>query len=39
MTLIEKYRRPGMSFLHALQTNGTLLNDGRGMPRMLDERP
>jgi uncharacterized protein len=25
--LAEKYRRPGMSFLHTLQTNGTLLND------------
>ena len=27
MTLCEKYRRPGMSFLHTMQTNGTLLND------------
>jgi uncharacterized protein len=27
MTLVEKYRRPGMRFLHTLQTNGTLLND------------
>ena len=27
MTLVEKYRRPGMSFLHTMQTNGTLLDD------------
>jgi uncharacterized protein len=27
MTLIEKYRRPGMSTLHTVQTNGTLLDD------------
>ena len=27
MELVEKYRRPGMSFLHTLQTNGTLIND------------
>lgn len=27
MTLAEKYRRPGMTFLHTMQTNGTLLND------------
>jgi uncharacterized protein len=27
MTLAEKYRRPGMKFLHTLQTNGTLLDD------------
>jgi uncharacterized protein len=27
MTLVEKYRRPGMRFLHTLQTNGTLLDD------------
>ena len=27
MTLVEKYRRPGMTFLHTMQTNGTLLND------------
>ena len=27
MTLIEKYRRPGMTFLHTMQTNGTLLNE------------
>ena len=25
--LVEKYRRPGMTFLHTMQTNGTLLND------------
>jgi len=25
--LAEKYRRPGMRFLHTLQTNGTLLDD------------
>ena len=27
MALAEKYRRPGMKFLHTLQTNGTLLDD------------
>lgn len=27
MAIVEKYRRPGMSFLHTIQTNGTLLND------------
>jgi uncharacterized protein len=27
LALAEKYRRPGMSFLHTLQTNGTLLDD------------
>ena len=27
MTLVEKYRRPGMTTLHTMQTNGTLLND------------
>ena len=27
MTLVEKYRRPGMRFLHTMQTNGTLLDD------------
>jgi uncharacterized protein len=27
MALVEKYRRPGMRFLHTLQTNGTLLDD------------
>ncbi|NPV06263.1 MAG: anaerobic sulfatase maturase [Syntrophaceae bacterium] len=27
MALAEKYRRPGMTYLHTLQTNGTLLND------------
>ncbi len=27
MVLVEKYRRPGMSFLHTMQTNGTLLDD------------
>ena len=27
LTLVEKYRRPGMNFLHTMQTNGTLLND------------
>jgi uncharacterized protein len=27
MELVEKYRRPGMSFLHTMQTNGTLLDD------------
>ncbi|MCB0044425.1 MAG: anaerobic sulfatase maturase [Caldilineaceae bacterium] len=26
MALVEKYRRPGMRFLHTMQTNGTLLN-------------
>jgi uncharacterized protein len=25
--LVEKYRRPGMRFLHTIQTNGTLLDD------------
>lgn len=25
--LTEKYRRPGMSFLHTMQTNGTLIDD------------
>ena len=25
--IAEKYRKPGMSFLHTMQTNGTLLND------------
>jgi uncharacterized protein len=25
--LAEKYRRPGMTFLHTMQTNGTLLDD------------
>ena len=25
--LAEKYRRPGMSFLHTMQTNGTLIDD------------
>ena len=25
--LVEKYRRPGMRFLHTMQTNGTLLDD------------
>lgn len=25
--LAEKYRRPGMAFLHTMQTNGTLLDD------------
>jgi len=28
MTLAEKHRRPGMTYLHTLQTNGTLLDDG-----------
>lgn len=28
MELVEKYRRPGMRFLHTMQTNGTLLDDG-----------
>jgi uncharacterized protein len=27
MDLVEKYRRPGMRFLHTMQTNGTLLDD------------
>ncbi len=27
LALVEKYRRPGMNFLHTMQTNGTLLND------------
>jgi uncharacterized protein len=27
MALVEKYRRPGMEFLHTMQTNGTLLDD------------
>jgi uncharacterized protein len=27
MALVEKYRRPGMRFLHTLQTNGTLLDE------------
>ncbi len=27
MRLVEKYRRPGMTFLHTMQTNGTLLDD------------
>jgi uncharacterized protein len=27
MELEEKYRRPGMTFLNTMQTNGTLLND------------
>lgn len=27
MALAEKYRRPGMTFLHTMQTNGTLLTD------------
>jgi len=27
MALVEKHRRPGMSFLHTVQTNGTLLDD------------
>ncbi|NJD59836.1 MAG: 4Fe-4S cluster-binding domain-containing protein, partial [Anaerolineae bacterium] len=26
LVLAEKYRRPGMSFLHSMQTNGTLLD-------------
>lgn len=25
--VVEKYRRPGMTFLHTMQTNGTLLDD------------
>ncbi len=27
MDLVEKYRRPGMTFLHTMQTNGTLIDD------------
>jgi uncharacterized protein len=27
IALAEKYRRPGMTFLHTMQTNGTLLDD------------
>lgn len=27
LTLAENYRRPGMTFLHTMQTNGTLLDD------------
>ena len=27
MAVVEKHRRPGMTFLHTMQTNGTLLND------------
>ena len=27
IVLAEKYRRPGMTFLHTMQTNGTLLTD------------
>jgi uncharacterized protein len=27
MTVVEKYRRPGMRFMHTMQTNGTLLDD------------
>ncbi len=27
LALAEKYRRPGMTFLHTMQTNGTLLDD------------
>ncbi len=27
MALAEKYRRPGIRFVHTLQTNGTLLDD------------
>lgn len=30
MALEEKYRRPGMTFLNTMQTNGTLLNDEWG---------
>jgi uncharacterized protein len=30
MTHVEKYRRPGMQFLHTMQTNGTLLDDEWG---------
>ncbi len=28
--LVKKYRRPGMTFLHTMQTNGTLLDDDWG---------
>ncbi len=28
--LVKKYRRPGMTFLHTMQTNGTLLDDEWG---------
>ena len=27
LAIAEKYRRPGMTFMHTMQTNGTLLND------------
>ncbi|MGL4650375.1 MAG: radical SAM protein, partial [Caldilineaceae bacterium] len=27
LAIAERHRRPGMSFLHTIQTNGTLLND------------
>jgi uncharacterized protein len=27
LEVVEKYRRPGMTFLHTMQTNGTLLDD------------
>ncbi len=27
MEIVEKHRRPGMTFLHTMQTNGTLLDD------------
>jgi uncharacterized protein len=27
LTYVEKYRRPGQTILHTIQTNGTLLND------------
>ena len=27
MAVVETYRRPGMTFLHTMQTNGTLLDD------------
>ena len=30
MALAEKYRRPGMTFLNTMQTNGTLLDDAWG---------
>ena len=30
MALVEKYRRPGMRFLHTMQTNGTLARRGMG---------
>jgi len=30
MAVVEKYRRPGMTFLHTMQTNGTLLTDEWG---------